>query len=121
MVNPLLRYIDRQTKQIEVQTEALIKSYMQMLDSSPDARSLRDLAREGSTSPEVLGEHAVGIHRALFQHLLETTPRERVLRKKQRVMIVEQFCVALWIKFVGRAGFDVMRERLGLVERGVFK
>ncbi|MDQ4148944.1 MAG: hypothetical protein M3164_02960 [Actinomycetota bacterium] len=119
MVNPIVAYVDRQTKKIEEQTEALIRTYMQMLSSSADARAVRDLAREGSASAAEIADRALPIHTELFSQVMSNSRRDLVLRKKQRVQLIEQFCVALWIKFVGREGFDLMRERLGLVgQRG---
>lgn len=114
MPNPLMSFIERQTKKAEDQTEKIIVAYGQALRSNSDALSVRDMASRGGANPSVLGDRAVGIHRRIFQEVLSSSGPGPATRKQQRVDIIEQFCVALWMKFIGRSGFDAMIDKLGL-------
>lgn len=108
-----MSFLDRKMKQAEDQAEKLISDYGQMLRSSPEAASIRQMVATGAPATSVAGR-AAGAHQALFKALIANSDARSLLRSKTRTQILEQFCIALWRKLMGDAAYRAMTQQLGL-------
>jgi hypothetical protein len=105
------RYIDRMAQRGEEEASLLLARYRQMLDSSAEAQSIKQIASTDGRET-LVGERAVAAHRALFQELLKSSTDTSLVRSKQRVQVLEQFCIAMWMRFVGKEGYKAMVAKL---------
>ena len=111
-----MRFFEKKIKQAEDEAEKLIKDYMKLLDGSGDASSVKQMARNGAPASSV-GDRAANAHKTLFADLMRNADKTPLLRSKTRLQIVEQFCVALWRKWIGDASFHEMTKSLKMVPR----
>ena len=111
-----MRFFEKKIKQAEDDAEKLIKDYMKLLDASGEASSIKQMARSGAPASSV-GDRAANTHKSLFADLMRNADRTPLLKSRTRQQIVEQFCVALWRKWIGDASFHEMTKSLKMVRR----
>lgn len=109
-----MSFFDKKMKEAEGDAEKLITDYMKLLETSTEAASLRQMARNAAPATSI-GDRAADTHKALFKQLLRDADRTRLLKSKTRQSIVEQFCVALWRKFLGDDAYREMTKSLKMV------
>jgi hypothetical protein len=103
--------IDRMANKAEAEASTLLARYREMQDSSAEAQSIKLKHRTDDNGTQ-LAERAFNAHKQLFQELLQSSPGISLVRSKQRVQIIEQFCLAMWVKIVGRDNYQAMVEKL---------
>ena len=102
--------IDRMAQRAEDEASLLLGRYREMLSSSAEARSIKAAASENSGTS--VAERAFRAHRQIFAQVLESAPGLSLVKSKQRVRMVEQFCLAMWVKFVGQDRYQAMVQML---------
>jgi hypothetical protein len=104
-------FIDRMANRAEEEASLLLAQYRQMLNSSAEAQSIKLIAsaEEGRTAA---AERAASTHKQLFQQVLRNNSGTSLARSKQRAEILEKFCAAMWIKFIGHDAYMEMVEKL---------
>lgn len=108
-------FFDKRMKAAEDDAEKLIKDYMVLLEASTDAASIKQMARNAAPAGSI-GDRAADTHRSLFAALLKDADKTSLLKSTTRQQIVEQFCVALWRKWIGDDGFAAMTKSLKLIQ-----
>lgn len=110
-----MSFFDKKVKQAEDDAEKLIKDYMKLLQSSTEAASIKQMARNAAP-PTSVGNRAADTHKALFADLLRDADKTSLLKSKTRQQIVEQFCIALWRKYIGDDCYHAMTKTLNLIQ-----
>lgn len=108
-------FFDKKMKEAEGDAEKLIKDYMVLLDGSAEAASIKQMARKGAPAGSV-GDRAADTHKTLFAVLLKDADKTSLLKSTTRRQIVEQFCVALWRKWIGDDAYAEMTKSLKLIQ-----
>jgi hypothetical protein len=103
--------IDRMANKAEEEASLLLGKYREMLNSSAEAQAIKLIASTdgGHTAA---AERAASAHKELFQQVLRDNSGTSLARSKQRAQILEKFCAAMWIKFIGQDAYAIMVERL---------
>lgn len=107
-------FFDKKMKEAEGDAEKLIIDYMKLLESSTEAASIKQMARKAAPASSI-GDRAADTHRALFKQLLGSADKTSLLRSQTRRQIVEQFCVALWRKWLGDDAYLEMTKSLKMI------
>lgn len=102
-------YFDEKMKVAEAQTEKLIADYALALNSHQDTSSLKTMVAAGAPATSI-ADRAAGVHQTLFKALLANADAPQVLKSKQRVRIIEQFCLAVLGKVIGNGPYKVLLE-----------
>lgn len=110
-----MSFFDKKMKEAEDDAEKMIKQYMELLADSGEANSVKQMARSGAPATSI-GDRAGDVHKALFAKLLANADKTSLLKSKTRQQIVEQFCVALWRKWIGDEPFAAMTKSLKLLQ-----
>lgn len=110
-----MSFFDKKVKQAEDDAEKLIKDYMKLLDGSSEAASIKQMARKGAPTTSI-GNRAADTHKALFATLMANAEKTSLLKSKTRQSIVEQFCIALWRKWLGDDSYQEMTRSLKLIQ-----
>jgi hypothetical protein len=108
-------FFDKKMKEAEGDAEKLIKDYMVLLDNSAEAASIKQMARKAAPAGSV-GDRAADTHKTLFAALLKDADKTSLLKSTTRRQIVEQFCVALWRKWIGDDAYAAMTKSLKLIQ-----
>lgn len=108
-------FFDKKMKEAEGDAEKLIKDYMVLLDGSAEAASIKQMARKSAPAGSV-GDRAADTHKTLFATLLKDADKSSLLKSTTRRQIVEQFCVALWRKWIGDDAYAEMTKSLKLIQ-----
>jgi|SRR5688572_2465442 hypothetical protein len=108
-------FFDKKMKEAEGDAEKLITDYMKLLEASTEAASIKQMARKAAPATSI-GDRAADTHRALFKQLLSNADKSSLLRSKTRQQIVEQFCVALWRKWLGDDAYLEMTKSLKMLQ-----
>jgi hypothetical protein len=108
-------FFDKKMKEAEDDAEKLIKDYMVLLEKSSEASSVKQMAKKAAPTTSV-GDRAADTHKALFAELLRDADKTSLLKSKTRQQIVEQFCVALWRKWLGDDAYREMTKSLKLIQ-----
>ncbi|CAN5798088.1 hypothetical protein BH23ACT12_BH23ACT12_07150 [soil metagenome] len=108
-------FFDKKMKEAEDDAEKLIKDYIVLLDKSSEASSVKQMAQKGAPVSSI-GDRAADTHKALFAELLRDADKTSLLRSKTRQQIVEQFCVALWRKWIGDDPYREMTKSLKMIQ-----
>ncbi|HEX2259659.1 MAG TPA: hypothetical protein VHJ40_07955 [Actinomycetota bacterium] len=103
--------IDRMANKAEQEASLLLADYREMLSTSAEAQSIKLIAGTdgGHTAA---AERAATAHKQLFQELLRKHSGTSLARSKQRSIVLEKFCAAMWIKYIGQDAYAAMLERL---------
>ncbi len=103
--------IDRMANKAEQEASLLLAEYREMLNSSAEAQSIKLIAStEGGHT--AAAERAASAHKELFQEVLRNHSGMSLARSKQRAQVLEKFCAAMWIKFIGQDAYVAMVDRL---------
>lgn len=108
-------FFDKKMQEAEGDAEKLIKDYMVLLQKSSEASSVKQMAKKAAPTTSV-GDRAADTHRALFAELLRDADKTSLLKSKTRQQIVEQFCVALWRKWLGDDAYREMTKSLKMIQ-----
>ena len=108
-------FFDKKMKEAEDDAEKLIKDYIVLLDGSAEAASIKQMARNAAPASSV-GDRAADTHKTLFANLLQNAEKTSLLKSKTRQQIVEQFCVALWRKWIGDDSYREMTRSLKMIQ-----
>jgi hypothetical protein len=108
-------FFDKKMKEAEGDAEKLIKDYMVLLDGSAEAASIKQMARKAAPAGSV-GDRAADTHKTLFATLMKNADKTSLLKSTTRRQIVEQFCVALWRKWIGDDAYAEMTKSLKLIQ-----
>ena len=108
-------FFDKKMKEAEDDAEKLITDYMKLLESSAEAASIKQMARKAAPASSI-GDRAADTHKALFKQLLNEADKTSLLKSKTRRQIVEQFCVALWRKWLGDGAYMEMTKSLKMIQ-----
>ncbi len=110
-----MSFFEKKMKQAEGDAEKLIKDYMKLLDASTEAASIKQMARNAAPATSV-GNRAADTHKSLFADLMSNAEKTSLLKSKTRQQIVEQFCIALWRKYIGDDSYAAMTKSLKLIQ-----
>lgn len=108
-------FFEKKLKQAEGDAEKLITDYMKLLEGSSEAGSIKQMARKGAPATSI-GNRAADTHKSLFATLLANADKTSLLKSQTRQQIVEQFCVALWRKWLGDDSYREMTKALGMLQ-----
>lgn len=109
-------FLERKMQEAEDQAGRLISGYRQLLDTSEETASIKNMVTSGAPAGSI-GHRAADAHRALFKQALESPDVKQLSKSKSRAAMVEHFCVALWRKHLGEdGGYQAMIQELGLVK-----
>jgi hypothetical protein len=108
-------FFDKKMKEAEGDAEKLIKDYMVLLEGSSEAASIKQMARSGAP-PTSIANRAADTHKSLFATLMNDAEKTSLLKSATRRQIVEQFCVALWRKWLGDQSYAEMTKALKMIQ-----
>ncbi len=108
-------FFDKKMQEAEGDAEKLIKDYMVLLEGSGEAASIKQMARSGAPSTSI-GNRAADTHKSLFATLMSNADKTSLLKSATRRSIVEQFCVALWRKWLGDQSYGEMTKALKMTQ-----
>lgn len=106
-------YFDEKMKVAEAQTEKLIADYARALNAHQDTSSLKTMVAAGAPASSI-ADRAAGMHKTLFKALLANADAPQVLKSKQRIRIIEQFCLAVLGKIIGNGPYQVLLQKTGI-------
>jgi hypothetical protein len=104
-----MQYFEKKMKEAQDETEKLIGDYARALNSSPDLGSIKNMVK-GEAPAGSIADRAMGAHRTLFEKVMAGA-RPKLLKQTRRVQIIEQFCLALWGRYLGNAPYNALLEK----------
>ena len=105
-----MQYFDKKVRQAQDETEKLINDYSRALDASPDTGSIKSMVA-AAAPPTSIADRAVTTHKALFSSVMAGAP-PKLLKQTRRVLIIEQFCLALWGRKLGPEPYQALMDKM---------